>query len=199
MAMACGRPRPDMTSSSSALSKAAESLPPGWMMGKSFLMSSPKSGEARIGLARVHPVDVAAHGVDLAVVRDVAVGVRQLPGGKRVGGEALVHQAERADHFGIAAARGRSWRSAARAAVLYRRWCARRATECRRSLFSGMSRLGDFGFGALADDVELALELVLGHALAAARRRSARCRAARRAPRGRWRRHRWACRASRGR
>ena len=31
-----------------------------------------------------------------------------------------------------------------------------------------MSELAIFGFGALADDVELALELVLGHALAAA-------------------------------
>ena len=48
MAMAWGSERPDMTSSSSALSKAAESLPLGWMMGNSFLMSSPNSGEARM-------------------------------------------------------------------------------------------------------------------------------------------------------
>ena len=43
--MACGSERPACTSNSSALSKAAESLPPGLMMGKSFLMSSPNSGE----------------------------------------------------------------------------------------------------------------------------------------------------------
>ena len=49
----------------------------------------------------MHPVDVAAHGVDLAVVRDVAVGVRQLPGGEGVGAETLVHQAERADQVGV--------------------------------------------------------------------------------------------------
>ena len=47
-------------------------------------------------LARVHPVHVAAHGVDFAVVTEIAVRMRELPGGKRVGGKALVHQAERA-------------------------------------------------------------------------------------------------------
>ena len=45
IAIACGRLRPDMTRSSRALSNAAESLPPGWMMGKSFLISSPNSGD----------------------------------------------------------------------------------------------------------------------------------------------------------
>ena len=45
-------------------------------------------------LACVHPADVAANGVDFAVVRDVAIGVRELPAGKRVGGEALVNEAE---------------------------------------------------------------------------------------------------------
>ncbi len=45
-----------------------------------------------LGLARAHPVDVAHHGVDLAVVAGHAVGVGQLPGGERVGGEARVHQ-----------------------------------------------------------------------------------------------------------
>ncbi len=43
------------------------------------------------GSARVHPVDVAAQGVDLAVVADVAVRVRQVPGGKSIGREPLVH------------------------------------------------------------------------------------------------------------
>ena len=46
-------------------------------------------------LARVHPVDVAAQGVDLAVVRDVAVGMRERPRRERVRAEALVHQRER--------------------------------------------------------------------------------------------------------
>ena len=48
-------------------------------------------------LAGAHPVAVAAHGVDLAVVRDVAVGVRQRPARERVRREAAVHQHERAD------------------------------------------------------------------------------------------------------
>ena len=43
--MACGSERPESSSSSMALSIMAESLPPGVMMGKSFLMSSPNSGE----------------------------------------------------------------------------------------------------------------------------------------------------------
>ena len=45
------------------------------------------------GLARVHPVDVAAEGIDFAVVGDVAVGMGELPGGEGIGGEALVDEA----------------------------------------------------------------------------------------------------------
>ena len=44
--------------------------------------------------ARIHPVDVAAHGVDLAVVAEVAERVRELPGRKRVGRETLVDHRE---------------------------------------------------------------------------------------------------------
>ena len=46
-------------------------------------------------LARLHPVDVAAQRVDLAVVRDEAVGMGQRPRRERVGAEALVHQGQR--------------------------------------------------------------------------------------------------------
>ena len=46
-------------------------------------------------LARVHPVDVAAQRVDLAVVRDVAVRMRERPRRERVRAEPLVHQRER--------------------------------------------------------------------------------------------------------
>ena len=45
-----------------------------------------------------HPVAVAAQRVDLAVVRDVAVGVRERPRRERVGGEPGVHERQRADH-----------------------------------------------------------------------------------------------------
>ena len=47
-------------------------------------------------LARRHPVDVAAQRVDLAVVRDHPVGVRERPSRKGIGGEPLVHERERA-------------------------------------------------------------------------------------------------------
>ncbi len=46
-------------------------------------------------LASPHPVAVAHHGVDLAVVGDVAVRVRQRPGRERVGAEPGVHQGQR--------------------------------------------------------------------------------------------------------
>jgi len=45
--------------------------------------------------ARVHPVDVAALGVDLAVVGDEPVGVGQPPGREGVGREPLVHHGQR--------------------------------------------------------------------------------------------------------
>ena len=48
-------------------------------------------------LARAHPRGVAAQRVDLAVVRDEAVGVRALPGRERVGREARVHHREARD------------------------------------------------------------------------------------------------------
>ena len=47
-------------------------------------------------LPRRHPVDVAAQRVDLAVVGDHPVGMRERPGREGVGGEALVHERERA-------------------------------------------------------------------------------------------------------
>ena len=43
------------------------------------------------GLARRHPVVVAAQRIDLAVMRDHAVGMRQRPGRECVGGKALMH------------------------------------------------------------------------------------------------------------
>ena len=46
-------------------------------------------------LPRVHPVDVAAQGVDLAVVADQPVGVRARPVGEGVGREARVHHGQR--------------------------------------------------------------------------------------------------------
>jgi hypothetical protein len=52
-------------------------------------------------LAGVHPVDVAAERVDLAVVRDVAVRVRAVPARERVRAEARVDERERRLHRGV--------------------------------------------------------------------------------------------------
>jgi hypothetical protein len=53
------------------------------------------------GLTRRHPVDVAAQGVDFTIVRNHAVGMRQLPRREGVGREALMHQRHRADETRI--------------------------------------------------------------------------------------------------
>ncbi len=50
---------------------------------------------AERALARVHLADVAAEGVDLAVVRELAEGLGQFPGGKRVSAVALVNHGQR--------------------------------------------------------------------------------------------------------
>jgi hypothetical protein len=84
------------------LSNIAESLPSVLMIGRSFLMSSPNSSDSKHRLARVHPVDVAAQRVDLAVVRDVAVGMRAVPARERVGAETRMHQRQRRLHRRIA-------------------------------------------------------------------------------------------------
>ena len=55
--------------------------------------------EARLACA--NPAHVAAQGIDLAVVDDVAVGMRALPGGRRVGGVARVHEGERRLHGSV--------------------------------------------------------------------------------------------------
>ncbi len=52
-------------------------------------------------LARAHPVHVALERVDLAVVADVAVGVRERPRRECVRAEARVDHRERADDAGI--------------------------------------------------------------------------------------------------
>ena len=58
-------------------------------------------GRLHGAFARAQPVVVALDRVDLAVVRDQPVRVRQRPLGKGVGREALVHQRQRAHHARI--------------------------------------------------------------------------------------------------
>ena len=70
------------------------------MMGNSFSIAAVEIGFQN-GLPRVHPVHVALDGVDLAVVRNVVEGMRQVPGGKRVRRKPLMDEAERAGDVGI--------------------------------------------------------------------------------------------------
>ncbi len=78
-----------------------------------------------------------------------------------------MHQAERANHVGVAQLRieVRDLRRQQQAFV--DDGAAREGRHVEEALL-GQIRFGDFGFGALADQVQFALELVFGHALAAA-------------------------------
>ena len=113
------------------------------------------------------PVHVAAQRVDLAVVAHEAERMRQVPGGKRVGREALVHHGERRHH-------GRVLQVAVILADLVREQHAlvdNRARRHRRHVefFPVMELQGLDGVArTLADDVELTLERVLIDAVRAA-------------------------------
>jgi len=72
--IACGSSRPASASSSRTLSNIAESEPVGVDHREDLHQILAEELRAHHRLARVHPVDVAAQGVDLAVVRDIAVG-----------------------------------------------------------------------------------------------------------------------------
>ena len=61
----------------------------------------PEDGAVEVRLTGANPGHVAAQGVDLSVVDDVAVGVSALPAGRGVGGVAGVHQGQRGLHRGV--------------------------------------------------------------------------------------------------
>ena len=92
---ACGRLRPPRCSSSSTSSKDAESDASGVQIGESRRQVAGDLRAGEHGFAGVHAVAVAAHGVDLTVVRDEAERMGQRPGRERVGGEPAVHDRDR--------------------------------------------------------------------------------------------------------
>ncbi len=110
--------------------------------------------------ARADPVEIAAHGVDLAVVRDVAERMREIPRRKRVGREALVHHRERRDHrfVGQVAVVPADLMGEQHSLVDDRPRRQRRHVEL--AAVPQLQRL-DRMTGALADHVELPLERVL--------------------------------------
>jgi hypothetical protein len=108
-------------------------------------------------LAGVHPVGVAAHGVDLAVVRDVAVRVRAIPARERVGAEARVHERQRGFHQRIAEIREIRRELHRRQHSFVDERLVRQAGDVpARGAFQ--RRRADLGVGPFADDVQLALE-----------------------------------------
>ncbi len=118
--------------------------------------------------ARAHPVVVALDGVDLAVVRDIAVRMRERPLGERVGREPLVHEAERRHATCVlqvavvgADLIGEQQPLVDHGAAAHARHVVLLAVRELQAL--------DRGAGGLADHVELALERVLhDHVIAAA-------------------------------
>ena len=83
-----------------------------------------EQGRGDRSLARRHPVDVAAQRVDLAVMRDHAIGMGELPGREGVGREALMHQRDGGLDALVAQVREIIAELRWRAAGPCRRWCA---------------------------------------------------------------------------
>jgi hypothetical protein len=108
-------------------------------------------------LAGVHPVGIAANGVDLAVMRDVAVRMRAVPARERVRAEARMDQRERGLHQRIGQV-GKVGRELLRQqhALVHERLVRKARDVPRRRAFE--RRSADLAVGALADHVELALE-----------------------------------------
>ena len=119
-------------------------------------------------LARVHPVDIAAERVDFAVVREIAVRMRSLPARKGVGGKPRVHEREGGLHRGVLEV-GEILVDLLGGEHAFVDECLHRQARDVPVLRAGQRGCADVGVGALADDVELALEReIVGDAGAAA-------------------------------
>ena len=110
--------------------------------------------------ARAYPVEIAAQRIDFTVVADVAERVGKVPRRESVGGESLVHHRERRHHRRVV-------QVGVVLADLFRKEHALVGDRARRerrhvelAAMAEVERL-DRVAGALADDVELALEGVL--------------------------------------
>ena len=155
--IACGSERPASTSNSSALSNIAESLPFGLMIGQDLLDVVAEQLGLEQRLARVHPVDVAAQRVDLAVVRDVAVRMRAVPARERVRAETRMHQRQRGLHRRVLQVGEILVDLLGEQHALVDERLAGQAGDV-PVLGAGDRGGADLAVGALADDVELALE-----------------------------------------
>ena len=109
-------------------------------------------------LARFHPVDVAAQGVDFAVMGDVTEGMGQRPAWKRVGAETLVHHREGGFYLRIHQVRKICVDLIRRQHALVNKGVARHARQV-EIVAVGDARGGDRILRAAADQVEPALEI----------------------------------------
>ena len=121
---------------------------------------------AQLRLARVHPLRVAAHGVDLAVVRQVVERVREIPRAERVGREARVHERHRGLDLGLAQVGVVRGQLVGAEQALVGQRAARERGDVERRL--GHAPRGRGELDAAADHGQLAPErlLVAGRALA---------------------------------
>ena len=111
-------------------------------------------------LARANPVDVAAQGVDLAVVADEAERMREIPRRKRVGREALVHHCQRRHHALVLEVEEIFADLVRKQHPLVDERARRHRRDVELLAVAQLQRL-DRVPRLLADDVELALERVL--------------------------------------
>ena len=118
-------------------------------------------------VARSHPVDVAAQRIDLAVVRNHAERMRQIPGGESVGGETLVHQREGTDQFLVLQIEEVFTDLVGQQHALVDDG-ARRQGRNVEALALPFRQAADRMFGGLADDEQFALEGILVGSLLAA-------------------------------
>ena len=109
--------------------------------------------------AGLHPVDVAAQRVDLAVVRHHAVGMRQRPRREGVGGEALMHEGQGRGHARIQQIGEQPLDLGGREHALVDERGGRQAHDIKRRARGGVEvEAFDRVFDTLADHVERALE-----------------------------------------
>src|SRR5580692_7097428 len=105
----------------------------------------------------MHPIDIAAQRVDLAVMRDVAVGVGAIPAWKGVGAETRVHEGQRRFHRWILQVEKIPRELLGQQHAFVNNGLVRQAGQVPK-LAAVNGRGANLAVGPLADDVEFALE-----------------------------------------